>query len=99
MLSRLKPVCSRVLASVALLPLVAAFSPCAAADLTGEQIYKQTCARCHGKNGEGTKGYDKALAGDQSVAQLAKLIAKTMPEDKPGSCVGPDAEKVAAYIH
>ena len=33
------------------------------------------------------------------MAQLAQLIAKTMPEDDPGTCVGPDAEKVAAYIH
>ena len=30
---------------------------------------------------------------------LARLIAKTMPEDAPGECVGEDAEKVAAYIY
>ena len=67
---------------------------------TGEQIYRQTCAKCHGPNGEGVKAeYPDPLVGDKSVAQLAKLIAKTMPEDKPGTCVGGDAEKVAAYIH
>jgi hypothetical protein len=37
--------------------------------------------------------------GDRSVNALARLIAKTMPEDAPGECVGPDAEKVAAYIY
>ena len=33
------------------------------------------------------------------MASLAKLIAKTMPEDEPGTCVGPDAEQVSAYIY
>ena len=33
------------------------------------------------------------------MAGLARLIAKTMPEDDPGECVGEDAEKVAAYIY
>ena len=33
------------------------------------------------------------------LGQLAKYIAKTMPDDDPGTCVGEDAEKVAAYIH
>ena len=33
------------------------------------------------------------------MASLARLIAKTMPEDEPGTCVGPDAEKVSAYIY
>ena len=39
------------------------------------------------------------LVGERSVAGLARLIAKTMPEDAPGDCVGEDAEKVAAYIY
>ena len=72
----------------------------AANGLTGEQLYRKQCASCHGNSGEGTKDqYKKALAGDRSVAQLASLIAKTMPKDNPGACVGPDAEKVAAYIY
>lgn len=70
-----------------------------AADRTGEQVYKATCARCHGADGRGTKDYPDPLAGDKSVAQLAKLIARTMPEDDPGTCTGKDAEAVAAYIH
>ncbi len=66
---------------------------------TGEQIFKKQCASCHGANGEGVKDkYPMALAGDKSVAQLSKLIAKTMPEDDPGTCVGENADKVAEYV-
>ena len=66
---------------------------------TGEQIYKQQCASCHGAAGEGSADYPRALAGDRSVNQLARLIAKTMPEDDPGTCLGEDAENVSAYIY
>src|SRR5947209_6102792 len=69
-------------------------------DRTGEQIYRQLCARCHGTTGEGTTdNYPHALVGKRSVAQLARFIAKTMPEDDPGKCAGEDAEKVASYIY
>ena len=33
------------------------------------------------------------------MAQLARLISKTMPKNDPGSCTGEDAEKVSAYIY
>ena len=66
---------------------------------TGEQIYQQQCLSCHGKHGEGSKEYGHPLEGDRSVGQLAKYIAKSMPDDDPGSCVGEDADKVAAYIY
>jgi cytochrome c5 len=66
----------------------------------GEQIYRQMCASCHGPSGEGTVDhYPKILAGERSITSLAKLIAKTMPEDSPGTCVGPDADRVAAYMY
>ncbi len=67
---------------------------------TGEQIYRQMCASCHGAAGEGTDDhYPRPLIGERPVASLAKLIARTMPEDEPGTCVGPDADKVASYIY
>ena len=66
---------------------------------TGEQIYQQQCLSCHGKHGEGSKEYGHPLEGDRSVGQLAKYIAKSMPDDDPGSCEGEDADKVAAYIY
>jgi hypothetical protein len=67
---------------------------------TGEQIYRQKCATCHGASGEGTDDhYPRALIGERSVASLSRLIAKTMPEDAPGECVGEDADRVATYIY
>ncbi|MGV3771460.1 MAG: DUF1592 domain-containing protein [Verrucomicrobiales bacterium] len=66
----------------------------------GRLIYQQQCVRCHGEKGEGVDDiYDEALHGDRSVAKLARVIAKTMPEDKDEKCTGPDAEAVAKYIH
>ena len=69
-------------------------------DRTGEQIYRQKCASCHGASGEGTEDhYPRPLIGERPVESLARLIAKTMPEDAPGECVGEDAQNVAAYIY
>ena len=68
--------------------------------LTGEQIYRQKCASCHGASGEGTEDhFPRPLIGERPVKSLASLIAKTMPEDAPGECVGEDAQRVAAYIY
>ncbi len=88
---RLFAACVAILSAPTL--LAAAESP------SGEQIYQARCVVCHGKAGEGSRDYPRALAGDKSVAQLARLIAKTMPDDDPGTCVGQDADKVAAYIY
>ena len=67
---------------------------------TGEQIYQQKCLKCHGPTGEGGKESDsKPLVGDRPIKDLAKVIAETMPEDDPESCLVEDAEKVAAYIY
>jgi hypothetical protein len=67
---------------------------------SGEQIYQAQCARCHGGAGEGTKDfYPEPLVGDNSVAQLATLIAKTMPEDTDKKCSPEEANKVATYMY
>ena len=65
----------------------------------GGRIYRERCASCHGAAGEGTPKTTRKLTGDRSVDQLAGVIAETMPEDDPGSCTGPNAAAVAAYIH
>ncbi len=79
---------------------LAAQTPATPAEHPGAEIYRKMCVDCHGKHGEGVKGkHDKPLAGTRSIAGLARLIARTMPEDKEGTCVGPDADAVAAYIH
>ena len=50
---------------------------------SGESIYRQDCARCHGMQGEGVAGqYDETLHGEQSVASLARYIHRTMPDDR-----------------
>ena len=71
-----------------------------AAESTGEQIYRDQCARCHGNSGEGTEeNHPDPLAGDKSIAQLAELIHETMPDDADAKCSAEDSAKVAAYIY
>ncbi|HEY1378738.1 MAG TPA: DUF1592 domain-containing protein [Gemmataceae bacterium] len=88
--------------SWALIALAAILPARATADegLTGAEIYKQTCARCHGKDGEGTKKhYPHPLAGAKTAGELAPYIVKTMPEDDPGTVSADDAKKVAAFVY
>ncbi|MBN9120352.1 MAG: DUF1592 domain-containing protein [Planctomycetes bacterium] len=66
---------------------------------TGEQIYKQMCARCHGVKGEGTKKYELPLTGDRSLAQLAGVIDRTMPEGDPEALDAEGSKRVAAYMY
>jgi len=67
--------------------------PLFADETSGEQLYKQQCARCHGVHGEGTEKVPAQLIGDRSLKELTALIDETMPEDDPTKCVGADAEK------
>ena len=86
--------------AVIVLPLVPGVAFGDGPVLTGQQIYRQKCASCHGASGEGTdEHYPRPLVGERPVASLARLIAKTMPEDAPGECIGEDAQRVAAYIY
>src|SRR5688572_32489313 len=66
----------------------------------GAVIYKKLCVECHGDKGQGVQDkYDEPLHGNRSVEALAKRIARTMPEENVGACVGEDADQVAAYIY
>lgn len=68
-------------------------------DGSGEAIYKELCAACHGANGEGVdEHYPNPLIGDCSLTELTQYVEKSMPEDDPGKCVGDDAAKVAAFV-
>ncbi len=83
------------LGMVLLIPVVAIGD-----DRTGERIFAETCASCHGAQGEGNPTeYAQPLLGERSVGQLARLIQKTMPADDPGALEASDAEKVAAFVH
>jgi len=66
---------------------------------TGEQIYKQMCARCHGARGEGTKNHPQPLVGDKSIEQLARVIDETMPEGEPELLGAVESRRVAAYVY
>jgi len=70
-----------------------------AAEPPGEQLFQTKCAVCHGAHGEGTKKHKEALEGTKSAAQLRDLIAKTMPEDDPGTLSKRDAEVVATFVY
>lgn len=66
----------------------------------GEEIFQAKCASCHGKNGEGkSDSYANPLVGDKSLGELTEYISKSMPEDKPGTCVGDEARLVSQFIH
>ena len=66
---------------------------------SGERIYRQTCADCHGGRGEGVeKKYKESLIGDWSQARLARYIEKNMPDDHPGTLAQRESEAVAAYV-
>ena len=98
--SRLSP--ARFAVSLAFTLGIVLFAGVASADEvpTGELVYKQKCASCHGAKGEGaTDKYPHALVGDRSVGELTEYVSKTMPEDKPGTCVGEDARLVSQFIH
>src|SRR5947207_2921084 len=67
--------------------------------LTGREIFRQHCAKCHGRNGEGVKGkFEGPLQGERSLEKLIRYIERNMPDDNPGKIVGPDATAVARHI-
>ena len=89
----------RALPLIALPLLLASPWHAAAAEPSGEQIFKAKCANCHGTQGEGSKKHKQRLEGEKSVAQITKTIFDTMPESNPGSLTEKEAAAVAAYIH
>ena len=79
---------------------LAVLAPLALAEeRTGEQIYKQQCARCHGAKGQGTKKYEPPLTGDKSLPQLTALVKRTMPEGEPDSLTLDEAKRVTGFIY
>src|SRR5260370_12704712 len=68
--------------------------------LPGRDIFRQHCAKCHGRNGEGVNGkYDGPLQGDRPMEKLTRYIERNMPDDAPGTCKGQEAAAVAKYIY
>jgi hypothetical protein len=72
----------------------------AAGEKSGEQIYSQMCAKCHGAAGEGSEEeYPERLVGELSVGELARLIDKTMPYEHPEKIGADESLLVSTYIH
>lgn len=93
-------------ATVLLLLVLASFSvSCgkrskATSGSSGEVIYAEQCASCHGAKGEGVdEEYDEPLWGNKSPESLARYIHKSMPEDDEEAVVDEDAEAVAQYVY
>src|SRR5437660_5350224 len=81
---RIRPI--QCFAWMALLCLLSGQQGACGAEQTkrGREIFRQLCAKCHGRNGEGVKGkYDDALRGDWPIEKLTRYIDKTMPDDAP----------------
>lgn len=91
----------RLIAASAIILICLASAPLApAAERTGEAIYKEQCASCHGGKGEGNQDeYPQPLVGDRPLKGLSLYISQKMPDGEPETCTGADAEKVAAYIY
>lgn len=66
----------------------------------GEAIYRKACQECHGASGEGVEqAYAEPLQGDLTLGELTELIADTMPEEDPETCVAEDAAAVATFLY
>lgn len=85
--------------NMAALAFFAICSHSIAAAPDGKIIYHKMCSDCHGSKGEGVKDVADAFSGSHSLAQLTDVIARTMPEDKPGSLSAAQANAVANFIH
>src|SRR5712671_6531210 len=67
---------------------------------SGRDIFRQDCAKCHGRNGDGVKGkYDGHLQGERSLEKLTRYIERNMPDDNPGKLSAEDAATVARFIY
>lgn len=64
---------------------------------TGQALYAELCATCHGTKGEG--GIGPSLRGwGKGESVLVSTIASSMPKGNVGKCTGTCASDVAAYI-
>ncbi len=70
-----------------------------AQEKSGEVLYRQFCAKCHGAKGEGAKQYPQPLIGDKSLAQLAHVIDLTMPEGDPDRLDAAESKRVAEFMY
>lgn len=90
--------------TLALIAAVAATVSCSVAPSsavsTGERIYRQKCADCHGASGQGVDAkYKDALYGEWALPRLTRYIGKNMPDDHPETLSTVEASAVATYVY
>ena len=96
-LTTFRPFVHSILACLVIVSLSQASA--AGQDKAGAKLYSLHCAKCHGSRGEGgTDSFVDPLQGDLSVAELARYIDETMPEQDPELVQGEDAKTVAKFI-
>ena len=70
--------------------------PAQDAPASGEAIYAQHCASCHGKHGEGVPDeVDEPLHGERALPSLSRYIDRKMPEDEPELLNAEESQRVA----
>lgn len=88
--------------AVAVATLAAAITPPLGPNTQGALTYTQTCAVCHGADGQGTgQGTVAPVVGVTRaipLAELTALIDLTMPPGDPTLCTGACASAVAQYV-
>ena len=69
----------------------------------GSHVYSNSCARCHGANGQG--GVGPTIVGNPNThlayptaAVLLSKISTTMPQDKPGTLSQTEYYQVLSYL-
>ena len=71
---------------------------------SGQQVFRQICASCHGDQGEGIEdappiiGAGNALSDYRTAARLYNFISSEMPNDDPGSLSSQEYYDVLAYL-
>src|SRR5262245_61691095 len=71
---------------------------------SGQQVYRQFCAMCHGDAGEGVDdappliGSGNQLADYRTAARVYSFTASEMPGDEPGSLTSQQYYDVVAYL-
>jgi len=87
--------CHLLLGLTGVLPAQDAMAPA-----SGEAIYAEHCASCHGKHGEGNPDeVDEPLQGERSLPSLSRYIDRKMPEDKPEILNAEESQRVAEFIY
>ena len=71
----------------------------------GAKIYMQKCAFCHGRNGEGTRGFGPRLVAQSPnlysypfATSLWTYINRSMPANKPGSLTADEVYALSAFV-